>query len=64
MEKGNEVIHELLHLINFSKIIAVGNKAKVQLEKLGIDAPTVRHPANGGAGKFRDQIIKEIKKRQ
>ena len=62
MEKGNEVIFELLHIINFSKIIAVGNKAKFQLEKLGIDAPTVRHPANGGAGKFRDQIIKEIKK--
>lgn len=61
MEKGNDVIHELLNTINISKIIAVGHKAKVQLEKLGIEAPLVRHPANGGAGKFRDQILKEIR---
>ena len=61
LEKGKPVINELLSLINITKIITVGEKARVQLEKTGIYAPTVRHPANGGAGKFREQIIKVIK---
>ena len=60
LEKGKSVMNELLSIMNVTKIIAVGEKARVQLEKTGIYAPAVRHPANGGAGKFREQIINVI----
>jgi hypothetical protein len=60
-EKGVVVMKELFELFRGIKAIAVGKKAKAQLRKLGIDAPEVRHPANGGATKFREQIMKEIK---
>ncbi len=60
-EEGKPVILELLKLVNFKRIIAVGEKSRIQLDQMGIDASVVRHPANGGATKFREQIIKEIK---
>ena len=60
-KKGKVVIKELLKATNVSRIIAVGEKAKIQLGDMGITAPVVRHPANGGAGKFREQIIREIR---
>ncbi len=52
---------ELLKLINVTKVIAVGEKSKIQLGQMGIDAAIVRHPANGGATKFREQIVQVIK---
>jgi hypothetical protein len=52
---------ELLKSVNVTKIIAVGEKSRIQLREMGIDASMVRHPANGGAPKFREQIIKVIK---
>jgi hypothetical protein len=60
-EKGVVAMKELFKLFSGIKAIAVGKKATAQLRKLGIDAPEVRHPANGGATKFREQIMKEIK---
>ncbi len=60
-EKGKPVMLELLKLVNFKRIIAVGEKSRIQLDQMGIDASVVRHPANGGATKFREQIIKKIK---
>ena len=60
LSKGVPVLNELLNITNAKKIIAIGEKARLQCRKTGIDAPTVRHPANGGAGKFREQIIKVI----
>ncbi len=55
---------ELIKSVNFKKIIAVGEKSKLQLGQMGIDASVVRHPANGGAPKFREQIIKVIKNKR
>ncbi len=63
-EKGKLVMLELLKLVNFKKIIAVGEKSRIQLGQMGIDASVVRHPANGGAPKFREQIIKVIKNKR
>ena len=60
-EKGKPVLLELLKSVNFKKIIAVGQKSRIQLGEMGVDASMVRHPANGGAPKFREQIIKVIK---
>lgn len=53
---GHEKLLQLLALGSFKQIIAVGEKAARQLEKLTIPAVKVRHPANGGAGKFRQQM--------
>jgi hypothetical protein len=53
---GHEKLLQLLALGSFKQIIAIGEKAAQQLEKLTISAVKVRHPANGGAGKFRRQM--------
>jgi len=60
-EKGKPVMLALLESVNVTKVIAVGEKSKIQLGEMGIDASMVRHPANGGAPKFREQIIQVIK---
>lgn len=38
------------------KIIAIGQKAAETLTKHGIKCQAVRHPANGGATKFKEQV--------
>jgi hypothetical protein len=52
----------LNHLKNFvslfpdAKLIAVGRKCEQSLARLGMPHTGVRHPANGGAPKFREQM--------
>ncbi len=53
---GHRVLQQLLELGQFETVVAVGRKSAAQLESLGLDAIEVRHPANGGAGKFRAQM--------
>lgn len=53
---GHAVLRRLLSLGRFRRVIAVGNKAAAQLAHLDISAHRVRHPANGGAGRFRAQM--------
>ncbi|NOY13662.1 MAG: uracil-DNA glycosylase [Deltaproteobacteria bacterium] len=53
---GHRVLRHLLQLGQFRQLIAVGEKSAAQLQQLGIAAAKVRHPANGGAGKFRAQL--------
>ncbi|MCF6178119.1 MAG: uracil-DNA glycosylase [Geopsychrobacter sp.] len=53
---GHKILRQLLAMGQFSTLVAVGRKSAVQLAKLGLDAVEVRHPANGGAGKFREQM--------
>ena len=53
---GHRVLRQMLTLGKFEQVIAVGRKSAAQLETLGIEACEVRHPANGGAGKFREQM--------
>jgi len=55
--EGHRVLQQMLTLGNFSQIIAVGEKSAAQLQQLQIPAAKVRHPANGGAGKFRRQML-------
>lgn len=38
------------------QIVAVGNVAREHLLEMGVDAHHVRHPANGGAAEFRQQL--------
>ena len=54
---GHQVLLQLLELGQFKQVVAVGEKSAQQLQSLGIIASKVRHPANGGAGKFRGQMF-------
>ncbi|MEX0769893.1 MAG: uracil-DNA glycosylase [Balneolaceae bacterium] len=59
MEAGLTLLRRFLELFEGAKPIAVGRKCEQSLSELGIDHEQVRHPANGGAPKFRKQL-KEI----
>lgn len=54
---GHQVLRQMLALGQFRQVVAVGEKSFAQLQQLGIPATKVRHPANGGAGKFRTQML-------
>ena len=58
---GHQVLRQMLGLGQFSRVVAVGEKAAIQLQGLGIAADKVRHPANGGAGKFRAQLAELLR---
>lgn len=62
LSAGHQVLRQLLALGRFRQVVAVGEKSALQLAQLGIAAVKVRHPANGGAGKFRQQLLKIMKK--
>jgi hypothetical protein len=59
--KGLPVLNELLDMVRFKRIFALGNKARDQLQGGGIAATTVRHPANAGAAEFRRQLARYLK---
>ncbi|WDP93004.1 MAG: uracil-DNA glycosylase [Desulfobacter sp.] len=61
LKEGEVVIRMLLDVFNFRKIIALGNKAEISLNKIGIHAEKVRHPAMGGAEKFREQFLQIVR---
>lgn len=48
-----DLLHAFLSVFPGREIIAIGNTARDHLAQAGLTAPAVRHPANGGAGKFR-----------
>lgn len=61
-QKGKHILTNLIDISGVDTIIAVGEKAFKTLIELGIECQKVRHPANGGAGKFRDQLEHIVKK--
>ena len=58
---GHQILKQLLKLGQFKQIVAVGEKSALQLQELEIVATKVRHPANGGEGKFRQQMSDLLK---
>lgn len=51
---GGEVLREVVARVGAVAVVPVGRTAERTLAELGIDAePAVRHPANGGAVRFR-----------
>lgn len=50
------VLPQMLALFPEARPVAVGRVAQRLLTELGVTAPAVRHPANGGARLFRDQV--------
>ena len=61
LNEGTEALRTLIRLANIKTVIAVGNKSKIHLERMGISAPKVRHPANGGAKQFREQLERLVR---
>jgi hypothetical protein len=60
---GGPVLKFFLELFPCNQIVTLGKIAAAQLEQLGFTAHCVRHPASGGARRFRAQIV-EIFTRQ
>ncbi len=56
LKAGISVLGQLLSLTGEVAIIAVGEKSQAVMRQAGIEAIKVRHPANGGASKFRFQF--------
>lgn len=54
--QGRPVLDALTAHAPSARILGVGQKAAGLLAGMGIQAPTLRHPANGGAGQFRKQL--------
>lgn len=63
MKYGISVLMKLLSLFDFESIIAVGKKAEKLLIENDIGHQAVRHPANGGAGLFRQQFANIVKEK-
>ena len=59
---GLPVLEAFLDLFPCDEIVALGNVAAWQLEKLGSNVHRVRHPVSGGARLFRQQIARIVGK--
>jgi hypothetical protein len=57
---GLLVLKVFLKLFPCRQVVALGKIAAAQLQKLGVNAYCVRHPASGGAKLFRQQIVKTV----
>jgi hypothetical protein len=57
---GAPVIKAFLKLFPCKQVVALGKIAAAQLEELGVDSRSIRHPASGGAKLFRQQIAKIV----
>lgn len=53
LQAGWSYTEALLKLNGKAQVIAVGQKAADTLAQFGVEAIALRHPANGGAGKYR-----------
>lgn len=49
---GRGFLKTFIEMFQPEKIVAVGNVGQEQLKSLGIDAPKIRHPAQGGKNDF------------
>ncbi|MDN4596971.1 uracil-DNA glycosylase [Leifsonia virtsii] len=54
---GGPVALELIEALGIEAVVAVGRKAQGALAEAGIEAPAIRHPAQGGARMFTDQLL-------
>lgn len=59
-QAGAPILTRLMRITKTGHIIAVGEKSFNILDQLGIHCVKVRHPANGGATKFRQQLTNII----
>lgn len=57
-QAGLPFLSKLIKMTEIKKVIAVGEKSYAALTKLEIESRKVRHPANAGAKRFREQMAK------
>lgn len=55
-QPGLHILHNFIEIMQPRQIVAVGEKAALLLSQASLPHTKVRHPANGGAGKFRQQF--------
>lgn len=55
---GRPALMALMAYASGARVLAVGQKSAALLAAMGITAPALRHPANGGAGLFRVQFAR------
>jgi len=55
---GKNILQKLIDLMQVTHIIAIGEKSHALLAHMGFESVKVRHPANGGAGLFRKQMLR------
>jgi hypothetical protein len=53
---GTPIALELARAFEIRTVVAVGRKAQGALASVGVDAPAIRHPAQGGAKLFAAQL--------
>jgi len=53
---GSRFVEWLLELFAIRRVIAVGNRAEASLLRLGVEHTKVRHPSQGGKGKFVEGV--------
>lgn len=63
LNDGIHVLKKLTGIFKKIQIISVGNNARKLLQKMDMQAVTVRHPAYGGASTFRDQFYQIIRRK-
>jgi uracil-DNA glycosylase len=56
LQLGQTALQILRSTFPAAQFVAVGNKANLALTAMGIHAPLVRHPANGGATQFAEGL--------
>ena len=54
---GALVALELIRALEIETLVAVGRKAQGAIASAGLEAPAIRHPAQGGAAMFAEQLI-------
>lgn len=52
IDVGRPIFLELIEAFQIERVVAVGNIAHASLAAAGIDAPKIRHPAQGGKNDF------------
>jgi hypothetical protein len=61
MKIGERALRTLVAEFPSAKVVAVGQKAKRSLDSMGIVSAAVRHPANGGAKAFRQELKRIVR---
>ena len=52
----SHILHHMIKILNPERIVAIGRKAEIALNSIGIEAAYVRHPSHGGAKEFNTGI--------
>ena len=55
---------QLLELLPFARVVAIGQKSATTLQKYGVPCSCVPHPSMGGANKFKAAIAELFERKE